>query len=130
MRQSNYRVGRPNSLNEDLQTVIALNQNVTGNRVDNLMEKWSPNLKAIKKAFNEKVDDYKLMTTAILLENTNNYLSRQSVPNILNEDATQPSDVSFFKRLRASLLYAVMYKEKPGELGGTLSNKTIPNQAN
>ena len=92
MRQSNYRVGRPNSLNEDLQTVIALNQNVTGNRVDNLMEKWSPNLKAIKKSFNEKVDDYKLMTTAILLENTNNYLSRQSVPNILNEDATQPSN--------------------------------------
>lgn len=108
MRQSNYRVGRPNSLNEDLQTVIALNQNVTGNRVDNLMEKWSPNLKAIKKAFNEKVDDYKLMTTAILLENTNNYLSRQSVPNILNEDATQPSDVSFFKRYAINLLSAVV----------------------
>lgn len=90
MRQSNYRINRPNSLREDLQTVIACNQEVTGNRVDNLMERWSPNLKAIRRAFDGKVDDYKLMTTAILLENTSNYLSRTSVPN-LNEDATQPS---------------------------------------
>lgn len=90
MRQANYRINRPNSLREDLQSVITVNQNITGNRVDNLMEKWSPNLKAIDRAFGGKVDDYKLMTTAILLENTNNYLSRASVPN-LNEDATQPS---------------------------------------
>lgn len=91
MRQSNYKIKTHNSLCEDLQTVISCNQNITGNRVDNLMEKWSPNLKAINRAFDGKVDDYKLMTTAILLENTNNYLSRASVPN-LNEDATQPSE--------------------------------------
>ena len=93
MRQSNYRINRPNSLREDLQSVIRLNENVTGNRVDNIMSKWSPNLRAIKEAFGGKVDDYKLMSTAILLENTNNYLnSRGSVPNVLNEDATQPSN--------------------------------------
>lgn len=109
MRQSSYRINKPNSLREDLQTVIALNENITGNRVDNIISKWRPNLNAIKQAFGGKVDDYKLMSTAILLENTANYLSsRNNVPNILNEDATQPSDVSFFKRYAINLLSAVV----------------------
>jgi len=89
---SNVRLNKPNSLNEDLQSVLTLNSGLTGSRVDGLLEKWNPNLRAVKEAFGGKVDDYKLMTTAILLENTQNFLnSRGRVPNMLNEDATQPS---------------------------------------
>lgn len=92
MRLNSYsRLNKPNSLNEDLSSILTLNQSLTGNRVDGLLEKWEPNLRAVKEAFGGKIDDYKLMTTAILLENTKNFLnSRGRVPNVLNEDATQP----------------------------------------
>lgn len=110
MRHTNYtRLNKPNSLYEDLQSVVTLNENLTGNRVDSIMQKWSPNLRAIKEAFGGTVDDYKLMSTAILLENTSNFLnSRGRVPNAINEDATQPGDVSFFKRYAINLLSAVV----------------------
>lgn len=109
MRHTSYRLNQPNTLREDLQSIVTLNESLTGNRVDNIMSKWRPNLQAIKEAFGGQVDDYKLMSTAILLENTNNFLnSRNHVPNMINEDATQPSDVSFFKRYAINLLSAVV----------------------
>lgn len=109
MRYSDYRINKPNSLREDLQSIVSLNEKLTGNRVDGIMQKWSPNLRAIKEAFSGKIDDYKLMSTAILLENTANFLnSRGRVPNMINEDATQPADVSFFKRYAINLLSAVV----------------------
>ena len=70
---------------------IKLNERVTNRNMTHVTKKWDRELRAINEAFDGKIDDYKLLTTAILLENTSNHLQR------INE-ATQPSNVSFFKR--------------------------------
>jgi hypothetical protein len=90
-----------NQLNE----VYQRNQMNTGIQMGNVMNKWKKNMDAINEAFGGDIDEYKLLTTAILLENTEKYLANRS--RALNE-ATQPSDVSFFKRYAINLLSAVV----------------------
>lgn len=83
------------------------NEQVTGRNMNGVMNKWKRNMSAISEAFNGEVDDYKLLSTAILLENTSQYLEGVARQRGLNE-ATQPSDVSFFKRYAINLLSAVV----------------------
>ena len=97
--------GKPNTLKEDLASVVKINESVANRNVDNVVNKWGRHLQAIKNA--GTTSDYKLMTTAILLENTSNYLTKRENTRILNE-ATQPSDTSFFKRYAINLLSAVV----------------------
>lgn len=93
------------AMSNNVNEMIKLNEQVTGHNMDGVMGKWSKNLNAINEAFDGNIDEYKLLTTAILLENTERYLSNRS--KALNE-ATQPSDVSFFKRYAINLLSAVI----------------------
>lgn len=93
------------SLTENVNEVRRLNESVTGRNMDNVMIKWKKNLDAINEAYNGEIDDYKLLTTAILLENTEQYINSRS--RLLGE-ATQPSDTSFFKRYAINLLTAVV----------------------
>lgn len=66
--------------------------------------KWKKELNSINEAFDGKLDYQKQIATAILLENTNNHLNKL---NYMTE-ATQPSDVGFFKNYAINLLSAVM----------------------
>lgn len=90
-----------------LNEMIKVNEGVTGRNMDNVQKKWQRNLNAINEAFEGKIDDYKLLTTAILLENTEQHINRIAKMRGLNE-ATNPSDVSFFKRYAINLLSAVV----------------------
>lgn len=69
--------------------MLKLNEQVTGRNMNGVMQKWKKNMNAINEAFDGKVDDYKLLSTAILLENTSQYLNGLSRMKGLNE-ATQP----------------------------------------
>lgn len=93
------------ALLENLNEVTRLNERVTGRNMNGVMDKWNTNVRAIQEAFDGNIDDYKLLTTAILLENTEQYLNQRG--RVLNE-ATQPSDVSYFKRYAINLLSAVV----------------------
>lgn len=90
---------------ENLNELTRLNEGVTGRNMSGVMKKWDKNIKAIQEAFDGNIDDYKLLSTAILLENTEQYLNQRC--RTLNE-ATQPSDVSYFKRYAINLLSAVV----------------------
>ena len=78
------------------------NQQVTGRNMDGVMAKWDKQLRAINEAFDGKADDYKLLATSILLENTAQHLAGMSRLT----EATQPADVSYFKKYAINLLSA------------------------
>jgi hypothetical protein len=92
---------------ENLKQVTNDNSRVTGRNMDHVTEKWSRQLNAINEGLEGNADDYRLLSTAILLENTDNFLQRYSQMRGLNE-ATNPSDVSYFKRYAINLLSAVI----------------------
>lgn len=98
---------RKTESNSNINELIKLNEAVTGRNMNGVMKKWSKQMSAINEAFEGQVDDYKLLSTAILLENTEQYLNNIARVRGLNE-ATQPSDVSFFKRYAINLLSAVV----------------------
>lgn len=98
---------RNTSVNASLNEMIKFNEGVTGRNMNGVMKKWGRQMNAINEAFEGQVDDYKLLSTAILLENTEQYLNHVAKMRGLNE-ATQPSDVSFFKRYAINLLSAVV----------------------
>jgi len=98
-------------LNENLREVMKLNERITGQNYSDVMKKHAKSMNAITEGFEGNISDYKLLTTAILLENTTNHLDRVAAYRAgagqLNE-ATQPSDVSYFKRYAINLLSAVV----------------------
>jgi hypothetical protein len=98
---------RKTAMNEGLNEILSRNSQVTGRNMTGVMDKWKKNMDAITEAFEGQIDDYKLLSTAILLENTEQYLNHVAKMRGLNE-ATQPSDVSFFKRYAINLLSAVV----------------------
>lgn len=74
-----------------------------------IMNKWHKQLGILKEAFNGKLSDDKMFGTAVLLENTDRYVNNSIAHKnmfALNE-ATQPSDVSFFKQFAFNNLLAV-----------------------
>jgi hypothetical protein len=98
-------MGRNIGIMENLNEITRINEQVTGRNMNGVMDKWANNMRAINEAFDGQVDDYKLLTTAILLENTEQFLNQRG--RMINE-ATQPSDVSYFKRYAINLLSAVV----------------------
>lgn len=80
---------RKTSINSNLNEMIQYNSQVTGRNMNGVMNKWKRNMDAINEAFEGKIDDYKLLSTAILLENTEQYLNHVAKMRGLNE-ATQP----------------------------------------
>lgn len=80
---------RKTSINSNLNEMIQYNSQVTGRNMNGVMTKWKRNMDAINEAFEGKIDDYKLLSTAILLENTEQYLNHVAKMRGLNE-ATQP----------------------------------------
>lgn len=100
-------MARRTSMNDNLNEMLQYNSQVTGRNMTGVMNKWKKNMNAINEAFSGQIDDYKLLSTAILLENTEQFLNHQAKMRGLNE-ATQPSDVSFFKRYAINLLSAVV----------------------
>ena len=97
-------MARTTATRSALNEMVQRNQMVTGRNMDNVQKKWAKNLNAINEAFEGKIDDYKLLTTAILLENTEQHLNRFAKLN----EATQPGDTGFFKRYAINLLSAVV----------------------
>lgn len=85
-----------NALNEMLQ----VNPNANA-----IMEKWNPTISQINEAFEGKLDFMRQASTAILLENTTTYLDRLAA---MNESATQPADVGYFKKYAINLLSAAI----------------------
>jgi hypothetical protein len=76
------------------------------------MMKWAPELGAINEAFEGNLDYMRQVSTAIMLESTSNYLDRvtamsQGSGGMMNE-ATQPSDVGYFKKYAINLLSAAV----------------------
>ena len=74
-----------------------------------LTQKWSKELGLLNEAFNGKLSDDKKFGTAVLLENTERFIKNSTAQRnmfALNE-ATQPSDVSFFKQFAFNNLLAV-----------------------
>lgn len=87
-------------------------QSKGANGTNYLMNKWRKELNLINEAFNGKASQEKLLGTAVLLENTERALRNvQAHRNIgfgapINE-ATQPSDVSYFRKFAFNNLMAV-----------------------
>lgn len=95
----------PTQINKNLNEMYNLNANNLGIKTNGkLTEKWSKQLRAINEAFDGKIEDHKLMTTAILLENTERFLNARR----LYEGATQPADTGFFKKFAINLLSATV----------------------
>lgn len=91
----------------------SVQRNATSNGMNfsqqNIMTKWGKELGILKEAFNGKLSDDKAFGTAVLLENTDRYIRNASAHKnmfALNE-ATQPSDVSFFRQFAINNLLAV-----------------------
>lgn len=85
------------------------NANLTGRHMDMdelVASKWSKQLNAINEGMGG-VNDAKLLSTAILLENTQNQINLFNRTRGLNE-ATQPADVSYFQKHAINLLSAVV----------------------
>lgn len=77
-----------------------------------ILQKWAPELGAINEAFEGNLDYMRQVSTAIMLESTSNYLDRvtamsQGSGGMMNE-ATQPSDVGYFKKYAINLLSAAV----------------------
>lgn len=90
-----------------LNEMVQRNQQVSGHNMDGVMQKWGKQINAISEAYEGKIDDYKLLTTAILMENMDRHINHVSKIRGLNE-ATQPGDTSYFKRFGINLLAAVV----------------------
>lgn len=80
---------RRTGVNQNLNEMVARNTQVTGRDMTGVMQKWRRNMNAISEAFGGEIDDYKLLSTAILLENTSQFLANQARVRGINE-ATQP----------------------------------------
>lgn len=75
-----------------------------------VVNKWSRELNAINEAFDGKLDYQKMISTAMLFESTSNYIDRLDAATrggFLNE-ATQPTDVGYFKKYAINLLAAAI----------------------
>lgn len=95
---------------ENVMSITEHNSAITGRNVDPghlVASKWKKQLSAINEGMGGKVNDATLLTTAILLENTQNHLNLVNRARGLNE-ATQPADVSYFQRYAINLLSAVV----------------------
>lgn len=78
-----------------------------------ILQKWAPELGAINEAFEGKLDYMRQVSTAILLESTANHLDRLAALSAQNpmgamNEATQPSDVGYFKKYAINLLSAAV----------------------
>ena len=76
-----------------------------------ILQKWAPELGAINEAFDGHLDYMRQVSTAIMLESTSNHLDRVAAMShgsgMMNE-ATQPSDVGYFKKYAINLLSAAV----------------------
>lgn len=98
-------------MSTQLRESLARNASVAGmtNPVNMLSTKWSKEIGLLNEAFNGKLDEDRKMGTAVLLENTERFLKNSAKARnmfALNE-ATQPSDTSFFKQFAFNNLLAV-----------------------
>lgn len=81
-------------MSQQLKESIARNANISGmsNPTNTIMRKWGKELNVLNEAFNGKLSEDKKIGTAILLENTDRFLSNANRARnmfALNE-ATQP----------------------------------------
>lgn len=74
-----------------------------------LTEKWNKEIQIIHEAFKGKISEDKKVGTAIMLENTERFLRGADAAKQMFAltEATQPSDVSFFKQFAFNNLLAV-----------------------
>lgn len=98
-------------MSKQLNESIARNAAVSGmaNPAQAVMKKWNKELNILNEAFNGKLSEDKKLGTAVLLENTDRFLNNANRARnmfALNE-ATQPSDVSFFRQFAINNLLAV-----------------------
>lgn len=106
---------------ENLTNMANHNSRITGQQMDLdrlVATNWKNQLTAINEGMNGKVDDSVLLTTAILLENTQNQINMFNRSRGLNE-ATQTTDVSYFQKHAINLLSAVVPNLIASELVST-----------
>lgn len=98
-------------MSQQLNESIARNAAISGmsNPVAAVQKKWSKELNVLNEAFNGKLSEDKKVGTAILLENTDRFLnSANRARNMFSlNEATQPSDISFFRQFAINNLLAV-----------------------
>lgn len=75
-----------------------------------ILQKWGSQINAINEAFDGSLEYSKKINTAILLESTSNHLDRINAMSGFNpmNEATQPSDVGYFKKYAINLLAAAI----------------------
>lgn len=73
-------------------------------QVEMINEKWAKELNAVNAAFDNKLDYVRQMSTAMLLESTNNHIERFKAMN----EGTQVGDVGFFQKYAINLLSAAI----------------------